>query len=143
MTAFGVRALTAEEAELARETFGGAVRLAHVRILALPWLFNRRVGVALLWTLLVVAAAVAVNIAGIHVVGGVEGWQHWLQAHAGHFFVWRLCLYGATAYGWWWMRRRLLRREPSRETHQRLLRTEIAAVIAVVALEASQLLRHG
>ncbi len=39
--------------------------------------------------------------------------------------------------------RRLLRREPSRETHQRLLRTEIAAVIAVVALEASQLLRHG
>lgn len=83
-------------------------RLAWLR---LPWLFNRRVGVALLWTLLVVAAAVAVNIAGIHVVGGVEGWQHWLQAHAGHFFVWRLCLYGATAYGWWWMRRRLLRRE--------------------------------
>lgn len=115
-------------------------RLAWLR---LPWLFNRRVGVALLWTLLVVAAAVAVNIAGIHVVGGVEGWQHWLQAHTGHFFVWRLCLYGATAYGWWWMRRRLLRREPSRETHQRLLRTEIAAVIAVVALEASQLLRHG
>jgi hypothetical protein len=115
-------------------------RLAWLR---LPWLFNRRVGVALLWTLLVAAAAVAVNIAGIHVVGGVEGWQHWLQAHAGHFFVWRLCLYGATAYGWWRMRRRLLRREPSRETHQRLLRTEIAAVIAVVALEASQLLRHG
>ena len=28
--------------------------------------------------------------------------------------------------------------ESSRETHQRLLRTEIAAVIAVVALEASQ-----
>ena len=88
-------------------------RLAWLR---LPWLFNRRVGVALLWTLLVAAAAVAVNIAGIHVVGGVEGWQHWLQAHAGHFFVWRLCLYGAT---------------------------EIAAVIAVVALEVSQLLRHG
>ena len=41
MTAFGVRALTAEEAELARETFGGAVRLARVRILALPWPFNR------------------------------------------------------------------------------------------------------
>src|SRR3546814_15475744 len=89
-------------------------RLAWLR---LPWLFNRRVGVALLWTLLVVAAAVAVNIAGIHVVGGVEGWQHWLQAHAGHFFVWRLCLYGATAYGWWWMRRRLLRGEPAREPH--------------------------
>jgi len=109
----------------------------------LPWLFKRRVGVGLLFTLLVVAVAAVVNIAGIHVVGGVEGWQHRLQAHAGHFFVWRLCLYGATAYGWWWMRRRLLRREPSRETHQSLLRTAVAAVIAVVALEASQLLRHG
>ena len=115
-------------------------RLAWLR---LPWLFNRRVGVALLWTLLVVAAD-DVDAGDVHRHrGGVEGWQHWLQAHAGHFFVWRLCLYGATAYGWWWMRRRLLRREPSRETHQRLLRTEIAAVIAVVALEASQLLRHG
>ena len=109
----------------------------------LPWLFNRRVGVALLCTLLVVAVAAAVNIAGIHMIGGVEGWQHWLQAHAGHFFVWRLGLYGAAAYGWWWMRRRLLRRESSRETHQRLLRTEIAVVIAVVALEAGQALRHG
>ena len=108
----------------------------------LPWLFNRRVGVGLLCTLLVVAVAAVVNIAGIHVVGGLDDWQHWLQAHAGHFFVWRLCLYGATAYCWWWMLRRLLRREPSRESHQRLLRTEIAAVIAVVALEASQLLRH-
>lgn len=108
-----------------------------------PWLFNRRVGVALLCTLLVVAAATVANIAGIHVVGGLDDWQHWLQAHAGHFFVWRLGLYGATAYGWWWMRRRLLRRESSRETHQRLLRTEIAAVISVVALEAGQALRHG
>jgi len=114
-------------------------RLAWLR---LPWLFNRAC-VALLWILLVVAAAAVVNIAGIHVVGGVEGWQHWLQAHAGHFLVWRLCLYGATACGWWWMRRRLLRREPPRETHARLLRTEVAAVIAVVVLEASQLSRHG
>src|SRR3546814_11889656 len=114
-------------------------RLAWLR---LPWLFNRRVGVALLWTLLVVAAAVAVNIAGIHVVGGVEGWQHWLQAHAGHFFVWRLCLYGATAYGWGWMRRRLLRRRPSREPHQPPLRPDDAYVIAVVPLAANPLLPH-
>ena len=111
--------------------------------LRLPWLFNRRVGVALLWTLLVVAAAVAVNIAGIQLGGGVEGWQHWLQAHAGHFFVWRLCLYGATAYGWWWMRRRLREREPLAETHQRRLRAGIAAVATLVLLEGSQLLRNG
>ncbi|ARP93429.1 hypothetical protein CDN99_08315 [Roseateles aquatilis] len=115
-------------------------RLAWLR---LPWLFNRRVGVALLWTLLVVAAAVAVNIAGIHVVGGVDGWENWLRAHAGHFFLWRLLLYAATAYGWWWMRGRLRQREPSAEAHQRLRRTEIAAVTALVLLEGSQLLRHG
>ena len=109
----------------------------------LRWLFSRRAAKALLWTVVIVAAAVGANIAGIYLVGSVAGWERWLAAAAGYFFVWRLCLYGATAYGWWWMRRRLLRREPSRETHQRLLRTEIAAVIAVVALEASQLLRHG
>ena len=108
----------------------------------LRWLFSRRAAKALLWTVLIVADAVAANIAGIYLVGSVAGWERWLAA-AGYFFVWRLCLYGATAYGWWWMRRRLLRREPSRETHQRLLRTAIAAVIAVVALEVSQLLRHG
>ena len=109
----------------------------------LPWLFNRRIGVGLLCTLLVVAVAAVVNIAGIHVVGGLDDWQHWLQAHAGHFLVWRLCLYGATAYGWWWMRRRLREREPSPEAHQRLLRVEIAAVVTLVLLEGSQLLRSG
>jgi hypothetical protein len=115
-------------------------RLAWLR---LPWLLNRRVGIALLWTLLVVGIATVVNIAGIHVVGGVDGWEHWLRTHAGYFFIWRLFLYAATVYGWWWMRKRLRRREPSVEAHQRLRRTEIAAVIAVALLEGSQLLQHG
>ncbi len=52
-------------------------------------------------------------------------------------------LYAATAYGWWWMRRRLREREPSPEAYQRLLRVEIAAVVALVLLEGSQLLRSG
>ena len=52
-------------------------------------------------------------------------------------------LYAATAYGWWWMRRRLREREPSPEAHQRLLRVEIAAVVTLVLLEGSQLLRSG
>ncbi|MBN9369271.1 MAG: hypothetical protein J0H59_19950 [Comamonadaceae bacterium] len=52
-------------------------------------------------------------------------------------------LYAATAYGWWWMRRRLRERELSAETHQRLLRVEVAAVITLVLLEGSQLLQHG
>lgn len=106
------------------------------------WLFSRRVGVALLWLVLVIGIAVAVNIVGIRVVGGIDGWEHWLRAHTAHFFVWRLVVYAATAYGWWRMRVRL-RREPGPETHQRLLRTEIAAVVTVVLLEASQLLRSG
>lgn len=107
------------------------------------WLLNRRVGIALLWVLLVAGIAVTVNVAGIHVVGNIDGWERWLHAHAAHFFVWRLLLYAATAYGWWWMRRRLGQREPSAETHQRLLRIEIAAVTTIALLEGSQLLRHG
>ncbi len=109
----------------------------------LPWVVNRRVGRALLWTALVIGAAVAVNIAGIHLVGDVKGWEHWLASNADYFLIWRLCLYGATAYGWWWMRRRLRQREPGWETRQRLLRTEVAAIAAIVLLEGNQWLRQG
>ena len=109
------------------------------------WLLNRRVASGLLrtllWVLLVACVAVGVNIAGIHVVGSVDGWQRSLKANRGYFFAWRLLLYAATAYGWRWMRRRLLEREPSAESHQRLRRVEIAAVITLVLLEASQVLR--
>lgn len=107
------------------------------------WLLNRRVGIALLWLLVVAGISVVVNVTGIQVVGSIDGWERWLRAHAAHFFVWRLLLYAATAYGWWWMRGRLRQREPSGEAHQRLLRVEIAAVITIVLLEGSQLLRHG
>lgn len=41
MKAFAIRTLTAGEATLARETFGKALHLARVRILPLPWPFNR------------------------------------------------------------------------------------------------------
>ncbi|MEX5685363.1 hypothetical protein [Pseudomonas silesiensis] len=111
--------------------------------LHLSRLFNRRVGTALLWVCLVAGAAVAVNIAGIHLVGDIEGWERWMQTHAGYFLFWRVCLYAMTTIGWWWMRDRLRQREPSVETHRRLLRTEIAAVIAIVLLEASALLQQG
>ena len=109
------------------------------------WLLNRRVASGLLrtllWVLLVACVAVGVNIAGIHVVGSVDGWQRWLKANRGYFFAWRLLLYAATAYGWRWMRRRLLEREHSAESHLRLRRVEIAAVITLALLEASQVLR--
>lgn len=107
------------------------------------WLSNRRVVAALAWSLLVVLIAVAVNIAGIHFIGSIDDWERWLETHTEHFFVWRLCLYSATAGGWWWMRKRLRQREPAAQSHQRLLRTEIAAVITLVLLEGSLLLRHG
>jgi len=99
------------------------------------WLFHRRVGKALLWTVLLLALAVAANILGIYLLGSIDGWQRWLSATAAYFFVWRLCLYAATIYGWRWMRRRLLARESGTEAKRRLIRAEIAAVIAIVALE--------
>ncbi|ELE7121147.1 hypothetical protein LZM38_07540 [Pseudomonas aeruginosa] len=108
-------------------------------------LFSCRAVKALLWTVAIVAAALGANIAGIYLVGSVAGWERWLMAAAGYFLVWRLCLYGATAYGWVWMRRRLLAREAQNGTEvqarRRLLRSEIAGVVAIVALEASLLMQ--
>jgi len=101
------------------------------------WLFHRNVGKALLWTVLVLALAVAANVLGIYLLGSIDDWQHWLSAAAGYFLVWRLCLYAATIYGWRWMRRRLLARESGVEARRRLIRSEVAAVIAIVALEIS------
>lgn len=105
------------------------------------WLLNSRVARALLWTLLLVALAVAANIAGLYLVGSIVGWERWLADAAGYFLLWRLCLYGATAYGWVWMRRRLLARESGAEAGRRLLRAEVAGVIAIAVLETSLLMR--
>ena len=111
------------------------------------WLLNRRVAAGLLrtvlWGLLVAGVAVGMNLAGIYIVGSVDGWQRWLRANRGYFFAWRLLLYVTTAYGWWWMRRRLLEREPSVESRQRLRHVEIAALVTLVLLEGSQMLRSG
>jgi len=105
------------------------------------WLLGRRAAKVLLWTVVIVAAAVGANIVGIYLVGSVTGWERWLAAAAGYFLVWRLCLYGATAYGWVWMRRRLLAREDDAQARRRLVRSEIAGVIAIVVLEASLLMQ--
>ena len=69
------------------------------------WLFSRRAAKALLWTVVLVAAAV----------------------------------------GWIWMRRRLLAREDQngadRQARRRLVRSEIAGVVAIMVLEASLLMQ--
>jgi hypothetical protein len=103
-------------------------------------LFNRRAALVLLWVLTIVLAAVAINVLGIRLIGSVNGWTLWLASHRAGFMTWRLCVYAATAYGWWWMRQRVRQREPSAETHRRLLRTEIAAVMVILALETAVLL---
>lgn len=107
----------------------------------LRWLSSRRVGVALLWAVLLLIAAAVVNAVGIRIAGGIEGWQRWMAAQSGAFLAWRLLLYAVTAWGWLWMRRRLRAREPERAAGLRLLRAEVAAIVAVIALEASLLMQ--
>ncbi|WP_043689284.1 hypothetical protein [Luteimonas huabeiensis] len=108
----------------------------------MSWVAVRRYGaralLALLMLVMVLIAAAVVNLVGIRMAGSIEGWHQWMRAHAGWFLAWRLLLYTVTVYGWLWMRRRLHAREPDGGARQRLLRVEIAAVLAVVALEVSR-----
>jgi len=105
------------------------------------WL--RRASLTLLWVLLLLVATITANVVGIHLAGGIEGWQQWLDDHSGHFLAWRLLLYAGTTWGWCWMRRRVLAREAETGTHRRLRTAEIAAVIAIAALEISQFVQGG
>ncbi|HHQ4822932.1 TPA: hypothetical protein ACSQZH_000720 [Pseudomonas aeruginosa] len=104
----------------------------------LRWLSSRR---AILVLVSLLIAATAVNVVGIRIAGGIEGWQRWMAAQSGAFLAWRLLLYAATAWGWLWMRRRLRAREPEHAAGQRLLHAEIAAIVAVIVLEASLLMQ--
>ena len=94
-----------------------------------------RVGRVLFWSAPVGGVAVIVNLIGIRSVGGIDHWTQWLRVHAGAFLVWRLCLYGVTGWGWVWMRQRLTRRESSVEARHRLVRIEVAAVLAIALIE--------
>ncbi|EKY3920609.1 hypothetical protein RS584_15005 [Enterobacter sp. DTU_2021_1002640_1_SI_PRY_ASU_LCPMC_013] len=105
------------------------------------WLFNRRVGYALLLTVLLFAMAIAINVIGIRVLGSIESWERWMDEHTGYFLAWRLLLYTGIACGWRWMRKRVLDREPGTASHERLIRVEIAGVAALVVLEGSLLLQ--
>lgn len=105
------------------------------------WLFNRRTGWLALWTILLLTAAITINLFGIRLAGSIDRWQAWMDEHAGFFFLWRLMLYTITVYGWLWMRKRLRDREPDKQASQRLTRMEIAAVLAILVLEISLLLQ--
>ena len=105
------------------------------------WRRVRQAAKALLWTAALIAVVIAANLAGIYFVGSIAGWELWLAEAAVYFFVWRLCLYAVTGYGWWWMRGRLLARETAAGATQRLKRAEIAGIVAIVALETSLLIQ--
>jgi hypothetical protein len=109
--------------------------------LRMRWLFNRRVGFALLWAILLLIAAIAINLIGIRALGSIEAWERWMNDHMGYFLAWRLLLYAGLTRGWLWMRKRVLAREPGTEPHQRLIRVEIAGVAALAVLEVSLLLQ--
>lgn len=100
-----------------------------------------QIGIALGWASLFLGAAMVANLVGIRIVGDVHAWEQGMRKHSVWFLMWRLVLYAGTVTGWIWMRKRLLAREPDRATGQRLLRLEIAAVIAFLVLEASLLLQ--
>lgn len=102
---------------------------------------GRRTGTTVLWVVALLAAAVAANAFGIAVLGSLGGWQRWLAQASGLFLLWRLCLYAATAYGWRWMRRRVLARDDGDQARRRLVRTEVAAVVAIAALEIGLLMQ--
>ena len=51
----------------------------------LRWLFSQRAAKALLWAVVLVAAAVGANIVGVYLVGSVAGWERWLAAASGYF----------------------------------------------------------
>jgi hypothetical protein len=104
-------------------------------------LFSRRLGLTVLSVVLILVAAVCVNVLGIAVVGNVGDWSAWLNHHRWHFLAWRLCVYGATAYGWWWMRSQVLRREAAPEARAGLRRSELSAVLAILTLECANVLQ--
>lgn len=110
-------------------------------IMHTPRPLHRRFSRTLLYVLAILLATVFINVLGIWLVGDVNGWSRWLYEHSGHFAVWRGILYAATAFGWRWMRGRVLCRESNTVTRARLLRTEIAAVLAIAALEIAMFLQ--
>ncbi|MGI0808466.1 hypothetical protein ACRCPG_07395 [Pseudomonas aeruginosa] len=110
-----------------------------------PWLLIPRPAQVLRWPVVLVVPPGGAQQLGLDRLGSVAGWERWLAAASGYFLVWRLCVYAATAYGWFWMRRRVLAREDQTGTdgqaRRRLIRTEVAGVVAIVALETSLLMQ--
>ena len=100
------------------------------------WLRAPRSLVIVLATLAALTVVtIILHVVGIRLVGGIVAWQRWLHVHTWMFGIWRLGLYVAIVRGWRWMRTRVQQREPSPEARRRLVRAEIAAVLAIALTE--------
>ncbi|WP_237881396.1 hypothetical protein [Pseudomonas sp. PGPR40] len=89
----------------------------------------------MLWAVLITLIVVVIGLLGIEVANDMNGWSNWLKSQTTALLIWRLALYGATAYGWYRMHRRLTSEGLSSQQHQRLMYAEIAAVVAIALLE--------
>ncbi|WP_063899824.1 hypothetical protein [Burkholderia ubonensis] len=96
---------------------------------------GRSLVTALAMLLAITVAMIAIHAVGIRIVGNVAAWQRWLHVHAWMFRLWRLALYVAILRGWWWMRTRVHQRDRSPDARRRLMRAEIAVVLAIVLME--------
>lgn len=76
-------------------------------------------------------------------IGHIQDLAFWFKRYSTALFLWRLCIYVATGYGWMWMRRRLQAREPGADSRRRLLTAEIAAVITICLLESALLIERA
>ncbi len=101
----------------------------------------RRIAVSTLWAVSILLAAVAVNVVGIAVIGGTYEWDRWLSDHRVHLLVWRFFLYVTLVLGWCWMRTRVVSRETPGSPSVRLRRAEVSAVLVIVLVETSTLIR--
>ncbi len=99
----------------------------------------RSLGRAAIWVGLLIGVAATVNVLGTRAVGGTEAWTQWLRAHAGYFMAWRIILYLVAIVLWRRLRVRLQQAGTGVDAVARVRRVEIAAVLAVLLLEASKL----
>lgn len=89
------------------------------------------------WLLILLGAGLLASLLASQLLGEPPDWRQWLNEHGGLFLAWRVLLYSGTLWGWLWLRRRLRAREPDGAAAGRLWRAELAAVVAVLLLEAS------
>jgi hypothetical protein len=65
----------------------------------------------------------------------LQAWTAWLEAHATLLLLWRLCLYGLTAWGWYGLYQRVHAREGSSRGVVRLYLLECLALSTLAVAE--------